>query len=72
MEGSPRLFRTREAARYCGFAKSTLEKLRCTGGGARFIRRGKAVYYDVQDLDEWLSSLPRFNSTSEADAAGAA
>ncbi|MCH8198676.1 MAG: NYN domain-containing protein, partial [Chloroflexi bacterium] len=31
--------------------KSTLEKLRCTGGGPRFIRRGKAVYYAIDDLD---------------------
>ncbi len=69
MQTTPRLLRTADAARYCGFSKSTFEKLRCTGAGATFIRRGKAVYYDVRDLDDWLASLPRFRSTSEADAA---
>ncbi len=67
MEQISRLLRVRNAARYCGFQKSTFDKLRCTGGGPRFIRRGKAVYYSVDDLDEWLASLPRFASTSEAD-----
>ena len=69
MHPTPRLLRTREAAAYCGFSKSTFEKYRCYGGGARFIRRGSAVYYDVQDLDDWLAALPRFESTSQADAA---
>ena len=72
MHPTPRLLRTREAAAYCGFSKSTFEKYRCYGGGARFIRRGSAVYYDVQDLDDWLAALPRFESTSQADAAGGA
>ena len=69
MQDTPRLLRTAKAAGYCGFSKSTFEKLRCTGGGARFIRRGSAVYYDVRDLDDWLAALPRYRSTSEADAA---
>lgn len=69
MHPTPRLLRTREAARYCGFAKSTLEKFRCAGGGPRFIRRGSAVHYDVLDLDHWLAALPRFDNTSQADAA---
>ena len=68
MQDTPRLLRTRAAAKYCGYAKSTMEKLRCFGGGPRFIRRGKAVYYDVDDLDEWIASMPRYSSTSEADA----
>lgn len=69
MQDTPRLLRTRAAAGYCGFSKSTLEKWRCTGAGPAFIRRGKAVYYDVQTLDDWLAALPRYHSTSEADAA---
>ncbi len=70
MESIPRLLRTRDAARYCGLAKSTLEKLRCTGGGPKFTRRGKAVFYPIECLNEYIASLPRFNSTSEADTAG--
>ena len=69
MELAPRLLRVKDAAIYCGFAKSTLDKMRCKGDGPRFIRRGKAVYYPVADLDEWIASLPRFSNTSQADTA---
>ena len=69
METAPRLLRTLDAARYCGFSKSTFEKWRCVGGGPRFIRRGSAVYYAVENLDDFLAGLPRFRNTSEADAA---
>ena len=65
----PRLLRTADAARYCGFAKSSFEKFRCYGGGSRFIRRGRSVFYDLGDLDDWLASLPRYENTCEADAA---
>ncbi len=69
MNQQSRLLRTREAARFCGFAKSTLEKLRCTGGGPNFIRRGRAIYYQIGDLEGWMDAMPRYRSTSEADAA---
>ena len=56
--------RTREAAAYTGLAKSTLEKLRVSGNGAPYIRVGRAVLYDPDDLDEWLAAHRR-QSTSE-------
>jgi predicted DNA-binding transcriptional regulator AlpA len=65
MELPPRLLRTQAAATYCGFTKSTFEKMRCYGTGPRFVRRGASVFYDLRDLDEWLGSLPRFTSTSD-------
>lgn len=50
-----RIFRTRDAARYLGVSASTLEKLRLSGGGPRFMRLGgRAVGYDIADLDAWL------------------
>lgn len=49
-----RMLRTREAARYLGLASSTIEKMRGTGQGPRFIRMGRAIAYDVRDLDLWL------------------
>ena len=69
MQHMSRLLRTAPAAEHCGFKKSTFEKWRCTGEGPDFIRRGKSVFYDIEDLDRWLADLPRFSSTSEADAA---
>ncbi len=65
----PRLLRTRDAAQYCGLKKSTLEKLRCYGGGPRFIRRSRSVFYPLVELNAWLNGLTRFRNTSEADAA---
>lgn len=51
--------RTRDAATYTGLAKSTLEKLRVTGGGAIYIRVGRVVLYDPDDLDAWLAAHRR-------------
>ncbi len=56
--------RTGEAARYTGLAKSTLEKLRMRGDGCPFIRIGRAVLYDPDDLDAWLAANRR-KSTSD-------
>jgi excisionase family DNA binding protein len=56
--------RTREAARYTGLAESTLEKLRVSGEGCPFIRIGRAVLYDPDDLDKWLAAHRR-KSTSD-------
>lgn len=67
MVDAPRLLRTADAAGYCGFTKSTFEKYRCIGNGPPFIRRGKAVFYGIDDLDQWVRDLPRFQSTSAAD-----
>jgi predicted DNA-binding transcriptional regulator AlpA len=61
----PRILRTPDAARYLGLAASTLEKLRLTGGGPRFIRVGsRAVGYAIGDLDAFIDSRRR-NSTSD-------
>lgn len=50
----PRLIRTPEAARLLGLASSTLSKLRCVGGGPKFIVMGRAVAYKESDLREWV------------------
>jgi predicted DNA-binding transcriptional regulator AlpA len=50
-----KILRTPQAAEYVGLAASTLEKLRLTGGGPRFLRLGnRAVGYEIDDLDRWL------------------
>jgi excisionase family DNA binding protein len=61
-----RKLRTPEAAEYVGIASSTLEKLRVTGGGAPYIRIGRVVLYDPDDLDAWLAAHRR-KSTSDRD-----
>lgn len=43
------------ASDYTGLAVSTLEKLRVTGGGPRFVKLGRAVRYRITDLQEYLA-----------------
>lgn len=58
------MLRTRDASAYTGLAKSTLEKLRVSGKGSPYIRVGRVVLYDPDDLDTWLASHRR-RSTSD-------
>ena len=60
----PTLLKTKDASTRLGISKSTLEKLRLTGGGPVFIKRGKSVFYTEQDLTEWLQANRR-RSTSD-------
>lgn len=55
---------TKAAAARIGYSESTLEKLRCAGGGPPFIRTGGRITYDVEDLDAWMRKH-RFESTSQ-------
>jgi hypothetical protein len=51
--------------------KNTLSKLRCTGGGPRFVHYGRSVKYRADWLEEWVrerTSVPK-RSTSERYAA---
>ena len=59
-----RWMRTEAAADYTGHGKSTLDKLRITGGGPRYVKRGSVVLYDIADLDRWLEER-KVRSTSE-------
>ena len=59
-----RCLRTTEAASYIGLSKSTLEKLRVTGGGPEYSALGRVVVYRIEDLDDWVSAHKR-RSTSD-------
>jgi excisionase family DNA binding protein len=63
---------TDEAAKYLGYGKSTLDKLRCKGGGPRYIAHGRRVTYDPDDLDEWINARKRSTTSEEAHNARAA
>lgn len=56
--------RTAEAAAYCRCAAATLEKKRVAGTGPKYIKLGRLVVYDKNDLDTWIASCRR-SSTSE-------
>ena len=63
-QGQPALLRTANAAAMTGLSISTLNKLRCSGGGPPFLKLGRAVRYARQDVENWLASR-RVRSTSE-------
>lgn len=47
---------TPQASEYTGLATTTLEGLRCKGGGPRFVRYSRrAIRYLKTDLDQWIS-----------------
>lgn len=46
---------TEGASQHLGLAVSTLEKLRVSGGGPRFVKMGRAVRYRLSDLEEYLA-----------------
>lgn len=58
------------AAAYLGLGKSTLDKLRLTGGGPLFSKFGRRVVYDPDDLDSWSAQFKRAN-TSQPEARAA-
>lgn len=55
---------TEGAARRLGLSASTLEKLRCLGGGPAYLKLGRRVVYEPTDLDAWKAAR-RTLSTSQ-------
>lgn len=60
-----RKLRTPEAAQDVGLAPATLAKLRCVGGGPSFTKLGRAVVYDLVDLDKWVAKQGKRRSTCD-------
>lgn len=61
--------RVRDAADYVGLSKSTLDKLRCFGGGPTYSKLGRAVIYSTAELDSWLASQQRLTTWAANDNA---
>jgi predicted DNA-binding transcriptional regulator AlpA len=57
--------RTKPAADYVGSTESSMNKYRLYGGGPKYIKIGRTVVYDLDDLDAWLETKKR-TSTSVA------
>jgi len=63
----PPLLNQKQYCELTGKADSTAEQDRLYGRGAPFIRMGRSIRYRLDDVVDWLESLPRYNSTTEAD-----
>ncbi|UXN62887.1 helix-turn-helix domain-containing protein [Phyllobacterium sp. A18/5-2] len=61
--------RVKEAADYVGLSKSSLDKLRCFGGGPQYFKVGRAVIYSTDVLDQWLASKSRKETWGDNDNA---
>lgn len=62
------MLRTQQAAQYLGLKPVTLEAWRVRGGGPVYIKLCKAVRYRQEDLDAYIESRTRKN-TSEIERA---
>lgn len=62
------LLDTKAAAERCGLSKATFDKNRVFGRGPKFLKLGRAVRYDIRDLDAWIEQSRR-SSTSDNGAA---
>jgi predicted DNA-binding transcriptional regulator AlpA len=53
-----------EAAAFLGVSKSWLDKHRVHGGGPAYLKIGRRVVYDLNDLEEFAAGR-RFRNTSD-------
>jgi predicted DNA-binding transcriptional regulator AlpA len=60
-----RLLTVAECADYVRLSASTLNRLRVSGDGPRYVKLAGRVLYDVADVDKWIEQGKR-GSTSEA------
>ena len=69
VDDGKRLLDVREAAARLGLSKSTLDKMRCSGRGPRYIRAtDRAVRYDPADLAAFADGRRRLSISEEAIA----
>ncbi len=60
-----KLLDTIEASPFAGAEPKTLENWRSQGFGPKFIKVGRKVLYDPDDIEAWRNAN-RYSSTSEA------
>jgi len=60
--------RVPEAAGYIGMSASRLNGLRSAGGGPKYWKIGRLIFYEVKDLDAWVKRR-KFNSTADYQTA---
>ena len=61
------MLKVKAAAQRLGLSVSTLNKLRCFGGGPPFYKLGAAVFYREEDLDVWLAERRRSSTWNAAN-----
>ena len=64
------LLDTERAAKAIGLAAQTLAILRVHGGGPRYVKLGRRVFYDPADLAAWIEANKRANTASSGARSG--
>ncbi|WP_417491840.1 helix-turn-helix transcriptional regulator [Maricaulis sp.] len=64
---SPQYLGTSAAALRMGMSTSMMQRLRNEGIGPNFLRNGKRILYDIDDLDAWAQSRKRSAQLDRAD-----
>ena len=64
-----KLLCVKEAAARVGLSKSTLDKLRVSGGGPRFAKLGRTVRYAEADLAAWVEAGKRASTSGNSSLA---
>jgi predicted DNA-binding transcriptional regulator AlpA len=62
----PRLLTPKQVAELLGLSTGTLAKMRMTGAGPVFLKRGVSVRYTEIAVREWVQTLPARRSTADA------
>ncbi|MGB0906959.1 MAG: helix-turn-helix transcriptional regulator [Maricaulaceae bacterium] len=57
-----------QAADFLGLSKSTLSKMRLTGDGPIFIKMGRRVAYQPDDLQNWVKENRRRSTSDLGDS----
>jgi excisionase family DNA binding protein len=60
------MLNTKQAAEYLGLKPVTLEAWRVQGGKLKFLKLGKSVRYCQADLDDFVTSHKRTNTSQTA------
>ena len=53
----------KEAAAFLGLSVSTMNKMRLSGTGPRYLKLGRRVLYDIRDLEDWAARQRRQNTS---------
>ena len=61
------LLTQRQAAEMLALSERTLERIRVTGSGPKFVRCGRSIRYRLSDVEAWIASRV-VGSTSEQTA----
>jgi hypothetical protein len=62
MDSPTKLLTSTEAADFLRLRPSTLAKMRCVGGGPKYLRRGR-VLYPLHELERWIEGRTVANTT---------